>query len=696
MAMRELSWLAFSQRILQEAQDQSVPLYERIKFLSIFSSNLDEYFRVRVASLRSLFSLRKKSRKKLGFDPEGLIEEIRKIVDRQQNDFGTILRTQILPQLRSHGVFLVREDELEPQQQEFVKRYFEETVAPLLAPVFIGENKAAPHLHDRGLYFAAKLLPRVGSELRTEPRETENEDEGEYKYAIVEIPVRRLPRFAHLPGSKEGSTILFLDDVIRLSLPEVFPHHDVISAFAIKLTRDAELHLGDEYDGNMLDKIKRGLEERRNGVPCRFLYDASMPGSFLKRLRKTFALSKQDLIAGGRYHNLSDLMALPNSGNPALSYPPLPPLHHGELESYSSMFAAIRVKDVLLVYPYQSYDYVLRFLREAAADSSVASIQITLYRVAKQSVIVKTLLEAAARGVSVTAFVELKARFDEESNVHWVEELEKGGVRVLYSFPGLKVHAKICLVERRQGDGTARFVYLGTGNFNENTARMYVDYGLFSADERLTSEVQQVFEILAGTRKRPQAEHLLIAPFNMRERFLGLIDREIKHARAGHSACIIAKMNGLEDAEMIEKLYEASIEGVKVSLIVRGVCCLNPQIRRISDNITAISIIDRFLEHGRVYIFHNNGDEQYYLASADWMTRNLSRRIEVAFPIYDGELRTEIRKTVDLQLRDTMKARIISRNGSNTYRKSESPGTVHSQVAIYNHLRHRVGEPRSW
>lgn len=678
---REISWLSFSERILQEARDPRNPLFDRIKFLAIYSSNLDEYFRVRVASLRSLLHLKKKSMKKLNIDPEDLLREIQSIVLDQQDQLGNILTKHILPELRANGIFLVTDGELSPGARRCAREYFAERVAPLVSPVFLGENKEAPFLHNRAIYLAVGLLPH-----RTAPAGEPGAGGADPQYAILEIPTPALPRFFAVP-EEGGTTILFLDDVVRLGLPEIFPNHDVVSAFSIKMTRDADLRIEDEFAGNFLEKVKQGLKERLKGNPCRFLYDAAMPKEFLKTMREVFSLSREDLVSGGRYHNFSDLMDLPNPHDPALREPPVAPLCVSDLDHHHSMFEAIRSRDIILHYPYQSYDYLLRLLREAASDPTVTSVRITLYRVARTSRVIEALLALAARGKSVTAFVELKARFDEESNLHWAEELEKGGARVLYSFPGLKVHAKLCLITSEVADRKIRYAYLSTGNFNERTAAVYSDMGFFTADERITVDVENIFEFLGRNTKNPQCEHLLVAPFNMRESFLGLLDREIKHARHGEPAYAILKMNSLEDPEIIEKLYEASIEGVKIYLIVRGICCLLPGMKKVSENISAISIVDRYLEHSRVYLFHNGGDERCYLASADWMVRNFSRRVEVAFPIYNVELRNEIRGILDLQLRDNVKARIISVDQNNKYKKAGPGESVRAQAAAYEYLK---------
>lgn len=667
---RDISWLAFNHRVLQEAADPAVPLYERIKFLAIWSSNLDEFFRVRVASLRALARLKKKTKKKLDIEPEQLLKRLLKGVWLQQEEFGEIFRKRIKKDLAKEGIFLVRDNELSKKQKESVISHFRSTVFPKLSPVFLSGEKAPPFLHNRALYLIVRLR-RKSDVLMKQPEQ----------YALIEIPTARTHRFSSIPADSGQHYILFLDDVIRLGLDDLFPQHDVAGAYAIKLTRDAELELGDEYSDDLLEKVKKALGKRSQGVPARFLYDTEMPKKLLLFLQKLFGLTDDDLIPGSRFHNFSDFFSFPNPKSPSLMYEPVPPLPLFEDEG--SIFDAIKEKDRLAHFPYHSYDSVLRFINDAAHDEAVHSITITLYRVARDSRVVGQLLRAANNGKDVTVFVEVKARFDEESNIFWAEELEKAGARVLYSIPNLKVHAKLCLVARKESDGIRLYAYFSTGNFNESVATQYTDFGFFTSDKRLTNESKRIFQVLRREKKKVECKHLLVSPFSMRAGFEELIDREIKHAKKGREGLIVAKMNSLEDPGMIEKLYEASNAGVKVKLIVRGICCLIPGIKGMSENIEVISIVDRFLEHARVFLFHNNGNQRLYLSSADWMKRNLDRRIEVAFPIYDKQIQQRVKEILDLQLRDNVKARLIDKKLSNRLRSTKDEIKVRSQFDSY-------------
>ena len=675
---RDLSWLAFNHRVLQEAADKTVPLYERIKFLAIFSSNLDEFYRVRVGYLQALVALKKKAGKELDFDPERVLRRILKVVAIQQHQIETVFRNQIRKELGRQGIYIVKETALTGPQKEFARKYFQEHVQQYVQPVFLSKEKEPPFLENKGLYLAVKLLrkPADGEEKKKEQDDTQ--------YAIVEVPASHVPRFLIVPRKAKNEYVMFLDDLIRLCLPEIFPNHTVMSAHVTKLTRDAELYIDDESSGDLLEKIKKALSKRKTGLPSRFLYDADIPRKLLVLMKEILSLREGDLVAGGRYHNFSDFFNFPNpKSSPALNYPPMQPVRNEWMAQ--DVFAAIEQRDRLLYYPYHPYDAVIRFLQEAAVHPKVSSIQITLYRVARDSEVVKQLINAAQGGKKVTAFVEVKARFDEESNIRWAEELEKAGVRVLYSFPGMKVHAKLCLVTLDDGS-IKQYAYLSTGNFNEKVATLYTDFGFFTADKRLTDEVTQVFEILSRNKKKAEFEHLLVAPFNMREKFEELLAREMKNARSGQPASVIAKMNGLEDADMIGKLYEASEAGVRISLIVRGICCLIPGVKGMSGNIQVTSIVDRFLEHARVFIFHNGGEDRYFLSSADLMRRNLSHRIEAAFPIYDKLLQEEIRTIINLQLSDNTKARIINKRQDNSMRKSDGKAALRAQYAIHDFL----------
>ena len=674
-ADRELSWLSFNERVLQEALDPTVPLGERLNFLAIFSSNLDEFFRVRVASLRSLLRLKKKRVARLGVRPAKVLRQIHRTVGDQQDRFGEVLRGELLPALERAGIALLDESRISAADAEWLRAHFAEHVAPLIRPIPLHDGNPAPFLRNGGLYLVVELW-------NTDGGAAEDDVPGS---ALVEVPSPPLPRFVTLPERENGHAVIFLDDVIRLNLGALFPDHEVGGAWAVKLTRDAELVLEDEFSGSLVDSIRKSLKKRETGLPCRFLYDLRAPYPLLRELRERFGLDEEDFVVGGRYHNLDDLMRFPRFGLEDLSYRPLPPLPHAELEAAPSMLGAIGEKDRLLHFPYQRFDYVIRLLREAAADPDVEEIRITLYRVARDSAVARALIEAARYGKRVTAFVEVKARFDEESNLDWAERMEAAGVRTLYSMPGLKVHAKLLLIVRREGDTARQYAYLGTGNFNERTARIYADHALLTADPELTGEVRAVFDFLAGDVRKPEFRHLMVAPFDLRKKLYRLIAREARAARRGRRAGMILKMNSLEDPKIIARLYDASRAGVDVRLIVRGICRLIPGHRRQSETIVARSIVDRFLEHARIFLFENRGQPQCWLASADWMTRNLSRRIEVAFPIRDPLLQHEIRTILDLQLADNQKTRVIDEAQSNAYLR-DAGAPVTSQLATYAHF----------
>lgn len=679
---REISWLSFNGRVLQEARDTTVPLFDRLAFLAIFSSNLDEFFRVRVASLRSLLRLKKKSIEKLDFNPVKLLKQIHRIVTEQQEAFGQIYRGQILTELEQMQVYLMDENDVADDQHAFVTSYFYEHVRPHIKPIIIDATADVPFLTDKSLFLFVELWANTdGQEGTSGPA-----------YGIVEVPRMIVPRFVWIPGQENGHHVMFLEDIIRYNLPSLYPGYEVGAAYAVKLSRDADLYLEDEFSGNLIEQIRAGLAKRQTGLPCRLLYDLQMPYAMVTALKEYLHLEDDDLVPGGRYHNLHDLHQFPRFGLKDLSYEPLPPLPHPELRNVSSIIEAVAEKDYLVHYPYQSFEYIIRFLQEAARDPEVEEIWISLYRVASDSGIVRALLQAAQNGKRVTAFVEVKARFDEEPNLKWAEQMEKAGVRVLYSMPGLKVHAKLALVSRRKEGSPSLLAYLSTGNFNEKTARIYADDALFTADPRLTNEVRRVFDFLTGEISEPTFDHLLVAPFHLRKALYRLIDREIRHAREGREARILLKMNSLEDEKIIAKLYRASKAGVKITLIVRGICCLVPGIENQSENIEVRSIVDRFLEHSRVFIFHNDGKEEYYLASADWMKRNLSGRVEIAFPLYDEALRSEIRTMLSLQLADDTKARIIDARQENRYYRSGENKGVRAQIDTYTFLENKLDQ----
>jgi polyphosphate kinase len=677
---RELSWLSFNHRVLQEAKDPGVPLYERIKFLAIFSSNLDEFFRVRIASMRSLLNLKKKTQKELKFDVDKLLDKVHKTVVKLQEEYGSIYVNDIRPELERNNIFLVDHTELNSLQKDFVGEIFNEQVVPHIMPMIVAKKKITPFLRNQRLYLAVKLSSKQN-------RSADKSKTKRFKYAIVEIPTNHIERFILLPKVGDNNYIIFLDDVIRLFLPQIFYGYTIHESYAVKLTRDAELYIEDEFAGNLLEKIKKSLAKRSSGAPSRFLYDGAMSSGFMKFLKESLRLSDEDLYAGAKYHNFSDFFNFPNPGIKGLVYPELKPIKKSSRDASVNLFTAIKKNDSLFYFPYHSYDYVVNTFEKAASDPHVKSIKVTQYRVAKDSKIVNALIKAAYRGKDVTAFVEVKARFDEEINIKSAEEMQKAGIKVLYSLPGLKVHGKMALIQRMESGKLKNYAYLSTGNFNEKTARLYTDYGFLTADEKLTYEVERVFEYLEGQKTGYEFKHLLVAQYGMRQGFQGMIENEIANAKLGLKAEITLKLNSLEDERMIKKLYEASEAGVKVRMIIRGICCIIPGVPQMSENISGISIVDRFLEHDRVYIFHNNGDEKIFLSSADWMKRNLSRRIEVAFPIYNPALKKRITDIMEIKFNDNIKARIIDEKQTNEYLRL-NPETPHrSQLEIYDYLK---------
>jgi polyphosphate kinase len=678
---RELSWLSFNERVLQEAKDRSVPLFERLKFLAIYSSNLDEFFRVRIASLRSLLALKDTTQKKLEFNPRFLLKKILDTVHLQQEEFGDIFREEITPMLESENIFLVDDKSILQIHKEFISNYFRDQIVPYIQPIILDKNKISTFLHNQAIYFALRLIHKQRKK-SISPR---------YKYAIVEIPAERLGRFVRLPSEGDKHYVIFLDDIIRLHLQELLPGYKIDSCYSIKLTRDAELYIDDEFTGDLLLKIQKGLAKRKVGVPSRFLYDAKMPDEFLKYIRSALKLDRNDLVQGGRYHNFNDFFSFPgvlkNINKSHLQNELLPPIVSKELEGVISVFDVISEKDVLLSFPYQSFGYVVKLLEEAADDVSVKSIKITLYRVADESLIVRSLIKASENGKKVAAFIEVKARFDEESNFSSADALEKAGVKVYFSFPGLKVHSKLCLIERTEKNKLRYYTYLATGNFNEKTARIYSDHALLTSNQQFGKDAAKVFNFLERKNDKVKSTELIVAPKKMRRSFINLIENEIRNAKESKPSGIIIKLNSLEDKKMINKLYEASNAGVQVKIIVRGICCLIPGISGLSENIEVISIVDRFLEHARIFIFLNGGEKKYFLSSADWMKRNLSRRIEVAFPVYDNEIQKLLQKMIDLQLNDNVKARIVDKEQKNEYINYEGEQKIRSQYEIYDTIK---------
>ncbi len=672
---RDISWLAFNHRVLQEAADPSVPLYDRLKFLAIYSSNLNEFYQVRVASMRSFTALKKSERPEDERKPKKILKVVQKIVSWQQNEFGRIYSEEIIPQLQAHNIHLINDAEIGKQQKVFANQFFEEHLASAIQALPLVENDNATFLNNNQLYLVVQL---------------EGDLNDSDNIVLVTIPSGKLGRFIKIPQNSDRFCVSFIDDIIRYNLPKILPEKNIVAAYSIKVSRDAELYLGDEYDGDLIKKLKERIAERDKGAPTRFLYDQNMPAELLAKLKETFKLSKNDLTPGSRYHNFSDFFGFPfPEGKAELKEADLPQLEHPVLRNQKSIMDVLDQQDVILHFPYQSYNYIPKLIWEAAENPSVTKIRITLYRVASKSEVTKALLHALSVGKKVIAFIEAKARFDEASNLYWGGELEKAGATVIYSYPGIKVHTKLLMVSKDTEDGgQVRYAYLGTGNFNEKTAKLYCDHALITSKRKISKEVKRIFDLLEKKVIVPKCKQILVSPFTTRSGINKLINLEIAYAKAGKPAHMILKMNSLEDRDMIQKLYEASDAGVKIKLIVRGICCLIPGIKGMSENIEVTSILDRFLEHARVYIFGNGGDEKMYLASADLMTRNLDRRIEVIFPILDAAVFKELRHIIDLQLNDNSKSRLIVEDQSNPYKtKASEQPKRRAQVDIYNYLK---------
>lgn len=674
---REVSWLYFNDRVLQEAADKSVPLVERIRFLAIFSSNLDEFYRVRVATLNRLSNLNTRSKAILGFSPRKILNQIKNIVVRQERKFNHLYEDVIVKELERERIFLINETQLNVTRGSFVREYFREKILSTLVPVMINKNEPFPELKDRAIYLFVRLV------------HTKNKEKS--RFALIEIPTDVSGRFIVLPETNNLKFITLIDDIVRYCLDDIFFifEYDSIEAYSVQLTRDAELNLDIQVSEKFIDALSKSLLKRGKGKPMRLLYDTDMPLDMLTYLVAELDLTADGLIPGNRYHNFKDFISFPNVGRPELEYPKLVPLPVNELSSVSSIFAQISRKDYLINLPYQSFDYIIHFLREAAIDPKVREIKITLYRLAENSRIIHALINAAKNGKKVSCMLELKARFDEQANIYWTNRLEEEGVVVNYGMPDYKVHSKICLIRRIEKGKDRYYANLATGNYNEKTAKLYCDHSLFTANPLITSELVTFFDGLQKQVFYSAYKHLIVSPLESRQKINTLINKEIKTSKAGKNASIILKMNSLTDVPIIEKLYEASNAGVKIKLIIRGMCCLVPGIAGFSENIEVISIIDRYLEHARVWIFGDGGKQNVYLSSADMMARNLDHRVEVGFPILDAEIKSEILDIINIQLKDNTKAREINELNNNRYRKTGTKTLSRAQTDIYTYLKYK-------
>jgi polyphosphate kinase len=675
---RDLSWLSFNARVLQEAADPNVPLLERLKFLGIYSNNQDEFFKVRVATLKRMGSIGKKAIEVVGDDPIKVLRQIQLTVIKQQRDFESIYNN-ILKELEKQKIYIINEQKLSKEQGKFVRNYFRQNVRPHLVPIMLDHVKEFPYLKDKAIYLLTRL----------------NRKDKKNKNALVEIPSNVVSRFLVLPIQKEKTFIILLDDVIRYCMDEIFSvfEYDSAEAYTIKMTRDAEIDIDTDINSSLVEKLSKGLKKRKTGQPVRLIYDSAIAPELFELLIKKLKLKRDDnLIPGGRYHNFKDFMGFPKIGDSKLRYEILEPIIHKELANKNSLFDIIKKKDILLTFPYQRFDHIIDLLREAAIDPKVSTIKMTLYRVAKQSAIINALVNAARNGKNVTVLVELQARFDEEANIYWANKLQEEGVKVIFGLQGLKVHSKLFLIIRKEANKNVAYAHVGTGNFNEVTAHVYTDFSLLTADKRITSEVAKVFDLFSDNFKVGAYKSLLVSPFYMRKKFVSLINNEIKNAEKGKPAWIYIKLNSLSDEDMVKKLYEASRAGVKIKLLVRGICSLVPGVKGLSENIEAYSLVDRYLEHSRVFIFGNGGNELYFISSADWMVRNLDYRIEVACPVYDNKIQRVIKKIFEMQLSGNIKLRHINEQQDNTYRRAATEAPFRAQYEIYNYFKNKLNK----
>ena len=668
---RDVSWMYFNRRILDEASNQANPLLERLCFLGIYSNNLDEFFQVRIATIRRMIEL-EENMKTFNSDTKKVFKKILKLNEDYTKDFESIF-LGLHEELQKENIFLVDETQLTSHQMDYVDNFYKEELMNSLFPILVSRMSVEPELNDKSIYLAVKIS---NSELHT------NNNKSKKEFALIEIPTGEFSRFIVLPKEGEKYCIMFLDDVIRFCLPRIFSqlNHDKYEAYTIKFTRDAEMEFDNtDYQG-VLDKVSKGVKSRKKGEPVRFVYDREIPSDLLRFTEKLLKIDKNDIhVCGGRYHNLKDLMSFPKLKKPGLKYINHPPVPIFLFEESISMISLIRKKDQYLHCPYQSFDNFIRLLRESAINPEVKEIKISIYRLAKNSKVIKALICAAMNGKKVTAIVELLARFDESSNITWANKMQDAGIKVVLGVEGLKVHSKLMHITARKGN----IACIGTGNFHEGTAQVYTDFTLMTAHKGIVDEVESVFEFIEQPYLNPTFKQLIVAPQFMRKRLISLIKTEIENARKGKPAYIYCKINHIVDEKIIEKLYQASNAGVVIKLLVRGNCSLITGVPKLSQNIQAFGIVDRYLEHSRVLIFANGGDELYFIGSADWMLRNLDYRVEVYTPIYDPDLKRQLKKVIEFGLRDNVKARIVDGSGKNIINNTINETPFRSQEELY-------------
>ncbi len=670
---KELSWLSFNERVLQEAADESVPIIERIRFLGIFSSNMDEFYRVRVANIKRQVFL-DTERGDAGKSAK-LLSQISDKVYRLNQSFSAIYE-QVVKRLSRYSINLVSHEQLAPSHVTWLERYFKTKVQRYIIPIWVDECTTLSPLLEDNIPFLMVALHH----------------QGHCQYAVLEVPTDHRPRFVQLPtlSTKRVKNIILLDDIITLNLHHVFSglvQFDKIEAYSFKMTRDAKFDLKDEIEQSLIEKMSDGIKERLQAEPVRCVYDQDMPQDMLQILRITLKLSHNDsLLPAGRYRNFKDFIGFPNVGRPYLEHKKMPALSSHDFDRFDNAFDAIKQKDILLYYPFHKFAYFTEMVRQAAFDPSVLSIRINIYRVASKSRIINSLIDAVKNGKKVTVIVELRARFDEENNINWAKIMTDAGIRVVFGLTSLKVHSKLCLIKRMEQGEVVSYAHIGTGNFNEKTAKIYTDFSLFTCHKEMCEEVGHVFEFVEHSYKRFDFKHLMVSPITNRQRICELIDFEISEAHAGKKAAMLIKVNNLVDDQLQEKLYEASQAGVKIRMVIRGMCALVPGLPGISDNITIISVIDRYLEHPRVMYFQHGGKRKVFLSSADWMTRNLDERVEVACPVYAQQHKKTLIDLLELQFRDTTKSRIIDQEQTNAYVLRGRRKKIRSQEATYELL----------
>ena len=669
---RELSWLQFNGRVLQEAADQTVPLIERLRFLGIFSNNLDEFFKVRYATVKRINYAGKQGKSQLGGISSGeLLDLITQTVITQQSESFRIL-SQIEDELECEDIFIIKEDELNQNQKAFLKDYFLKKISPALVTIILNEDIELPNLKDSAAYLSIRMQLNSGLN----------------QYALIEIS-KYMDRFIVLPREDGKDYIIMVDDVLRLCLDDIFSIFDYnsISAHMIKITRDAELDLESDLSKSFMEKISDSVKDRLMGEPVRFVYDKTIDKETLDFFINKMGIATTDsLIPGGRYHNRRDYMKFPSLGRNNLLYDKIEPLPVKDLSLEGSIFSAIKAKDYLLYTPYQTFSYVVKFLREAALDPQVKSIKITIYRLAEISQVASSLINAAKNGKKVTVSMEIQARFDEQANIEYAEQMQREGIDLIFGVKGLKVHSKMCVIEREEGDKIKRYGFISTGNFNESTAKVYTDFTLFTSHQKILKDLTKVFSFFKVNYKIYRYKHIITSPHYSKNAFYKLIDQEIENKKLGKPAYIRLKMNSISSYKMIDKLYEASQAGVKIQMIVRGICCLVPGVEGMSENIEVLSIIDKFLEHTRMAIFCNDNKPKVFISSADWMTRNIENRVEVTCPIYDENIKTQLIELFNICWSDNVKSRILNAAGDNSY-KTTGQEQIRSQFKTYNYLK---------